>query len=131
MFHEIKIRTQHRNQLISVTDSVRNLVDQGSVTNGLCLIHVPHTTAGVTINEDADPDVATDILMTLDKLVGRDPRYRHAEGNSDSHAKASIVGCSVTISIRDGRLDLGRWQGIFFCEFDGPRDRSLRVTLFG
>jgi len=127
----INIQSSRRNQLISISDSVRKVVRQSGITDGLCFIYVPHTTAGITINEDADPDVALDIEETLEKLVPRRGSYRHAEGNADAHVKASLMGTSVTIHIENGELQLGRWQGIFFCEFDGPRHRSLHVTLMG
>ena len=115
---------------IDITGQVRKNVAAGSVQNGLCQVFVPHTTAGVTINENADPDVVTDMLAALKQMVP-DLAYRHGEGNSPAHVKSSLVGCSLTIPIADGRLCLGTWQGIYFCEFDGPRTRQVWVQLVG
>ena len=115
---------------IDITGQVRKIVASGNVQNGLCQIFVPHTTAGVTINENADPDVVTDMLAALGKMVP-DLHYRHSEGNSPAHVKSSLVGCSITVPISEGRLCLGTWQGIYFCEFDGPRTRKVWVQLAG
>ena len=115
---------------IDITGQVRRVVAAGAVQNGLCQIFVPHTTAGLTINENADPDVVTDMLAALDKMVPDLP-YRHGEGNSPAHVKSSLVGCSITVPISEGRLCLGTWQGIYFCEFDGPRTRKVWVQLVG
>ena len=115
---------------IDITGQVRKIVASGNVQNGLCQIFVPHTTAGVTINENADPDVVTDVLAALGKMVP-DLHYRHSEGNSPAHVKSSLVGCSITVPISEGRLCLGTWQGIYFCEFDGPRTRKVWVQLVG
>ena len=115
---------------IDITGQVRKIVASGNVQNGLCQIFVPHTTAGVTINENADPDVVTDMLAALGKMVP-DLHYRHSEGNSPAHVKSSLVGCSITVPIAEGRLCLGTWQGIYFCEFDGPRTRKVWVQLVG
>ena len=115
---------------IDITGQVRKIVASGNVQNGLCQIFVPHTTAGVTINENADPDVVTDMLAALGKMVP-DLHYRHSEGNSPAHVKSSLVGCSITVPISEGRLCLGTWQGIYFCEFDGPRTRKVWVNLVG
>ena len=115
---------------IDITGQVRKIVASGNVQNGLCQIFVPHTTAGVTINENADPDVVTDMLAALGKMVP-DLHYRHSEGNSPAHVKSSLVGCSITVPISEGRLCLGTWQGIYFCEFDGPRSRKVWVNLVG
>ena len=115
---------------IDITGQVRKIVASGNVQNGLCQIFVPHTTAGVTINENADPDVVTDMLAALGKMVPDLP-YRHSEGNSPAHVKSSLVGCSITVPISEGRLCLGTWQGIYFCEFDGPRTRKVWVQLVG
>jgi secondary thiamine-phosphate synthase enzyme len=124
----IGVRTARRTQLIDVTDHVERAVARSGVTNGVCHVYVPHTTAGVTINEHADPDVASDLEGILDRLVPRSGPYRHGEGNSDSHAKASLVGTSQVVFIENGKLALGVWQGIFFCEFDGPRERRVYVS---
>ena len=115
---------------IDITGQVRKIVASGNVQNGLCQIFVPHTTAGVTINENADPDVVTDMLAALKQMVPDLP-YRHSEGNSPAHVKSSLVGCSITVPISEGRLCLGTWQGIYFCEFDGPRTRKVWVQLVG
>ncbi len=115
---------------IDITGHVRKIVAAGTVQNGLCQIFVPHTTAGLTINENADPDVVTDMLAALDKMVPDLP-YRHGEGNSPAHVKSSLVGCSLTVPISEGRLCLGTWQGIYFCEFDGPRSRKVWLQLVG
>jgi len=110
---------------------VKDFVEQSGVREGLCVVFVPHTTAGVTINECADPDAVTDILNHLEKMVPRDAGFRHAEGNSDAHIKSSMVGSSVTIFIQGGRLLLGTWQAIFFAEFDGPRNRQVKIQATG
>ncbi len=122
----LNLTTHRRSELIDITAEVRRAVSHllagGS---GLCLIYVPHTTAGVTINESADPDVARDILKMLEMLVPYEAGYRHREGNSAAHIKTSLVGTSQTVAVEDGRPVLGTWQGIFFCEFDGPRSRKI------
>lgn len=128
----IRLKTTQRSQMIEITDVVREFVARAKVNDGIVVVYVPHTTAGVTINENADPDVRKDMLRKLDLLVPRDEAfYQHAEGNSDSHVKASMMGSSVTVVLDgDGDLVLGRWQGIYFCEFDGPRDdRSYIVKV--
>jgi secondary thiamine-phosphate synthase enzyme len=127
--HTLNIRTDRRTQFVDVTDQVQALVRNSAIQSGLCVVYVPHTTAAITINEHADPDVAADVEAALDRLIPHRGPYRHAEGNSDSHIKAILVGASQTIFIEAGRLSLGRWQGIFFCEFDGPRTRQLQVKL--
>jgi secondary thiamine-phosphate synthase enzyme len=126
---ELSVRTERRTQLQDVTAAVAKLVQDAAVHSGICYLYVPHTTAGIMINENADPDVAADIEAALARLVPQDAGYRHAEGNSDSHIKTSLVGTSATIFISEGKLELGRWQGIFFCEFDGPRTCLLRVKI--
>jgi len=113
---------------VDITGQVRQIVAASKIQNGLCQIFVPHTTAGVTINENADPDVVTDMLAALKRMVPDLP-YRHGEGNSPAHVKSTLVGCSMTIPIVDGRLCLGTWQGIYFCEFDGPRTRKVWVQV--
>jgi secondary thiamine-phosphate synthase enzyme len=124
------VRTQHRSQLIEVTDRVRKLVASAGVRDGMAIVYVPHTTAAVTINENADPDVKSDLLKKLEALIPKhESYYQHGEGNSDSHLKTSLVGNNVTMLIEDGELVLGRWQGIYFCEFDGPRSREMYVKL--
>ena len=125
----LRLKTDRRTQLVDVTERVQRAVAQSGVASGVCYLYVPHTTAGVIINEHADPDVATDVEATLDKLVPRSGAYRHSEGNSDSHVKAALVGTSQVVFIESGKLALGRWQGIFFCEFDGPRERKMQVKI--
>jgi secondary thiamine-phosphate synthase enzyme len=124
-FKEISVRSQARTEFIKLDDLVRNFVAASGVKDGVCHIHVPHTTAGVIINEGADPGLLQDIAGRLAELVPHDRDYRHIEDNADSHIKASLVGCSAMVFIRDGAPLLGRWQSIFFCEFDGPRQRQV------
>ena len=126
---ELAVRTERRTQLLDVTAGVAKMVQDSGVQSGVCYLYVPHTTAGIIINENDDPDVAADIESALARLVPKDAGYRHAEGNADSHIKSALVGTSATIFISNGQLELGRWQGIFFCEFDGPRTRRLRVKI--
>ena len=126
---EIAVRTERRTQLLDVTAGIAKMVQDSGVQSGVCYVYVPHTTAGVIINENADPDVAADIESALARLVPKVATYQHAEGNADSHIKTALVGSSATIFITAGQLELGRWQGIFFCEFDGPRRRRVRVRI--
>jgi len=126
---ELAVRTQRRTQLLDVTAGVAKMVQDSGVLSGVCYVYVPHTTAGVIINENADPDVAADIESALARLVPQKADYSHSEGNSDAHIKTALVGTSATIFITGGQLELGRWQGIFFAEFDGPRTRRLRVKI--
>src|ERR1700680_5073481 len=119
----LRVKTRRRTQLVDVTTAVERVVTKSGVASGICYVYVPHTTAGVAINEHADPDVATDLEGVFDRLVPHLGAYRHGEGNTDSHAKAVLVGASQVIFVEEGKLVLGRWQGIFFCEFDGPRER--------
>jgi len=125
----LKIKTKQKEEFIDLTPKVKENVNSSGTQNGLCVIYVPHTTAGVTINENADPSVKKDILMTLRKIVPDSLAYSHAEGNSPSHVKASLIGSSVKLLITNGRLALGTWQGIFFCEFDGPRQRQVFLKI--
>ena len=129
MLRTLEVRTQTRTEFIDLTSRVAAVVQESGVQEGLCQVFVPHTTAGVTINENADPSVAADILMVLNKLVSQDEPYRHLEGNSPAHIKASLVGPSLNVIVSGGRLLLGTWQGIFFCEFDGPRTRRVHVKV--
>lgn len=115
--------------MLDVTGRVSRVVEESGVRDGVCLVYVPHTTAAVTVNENADPSVAEDILARLEKLVPRDAGYRHREGNSDAHIKAVMTGFSQAVPVREGRLALGTWQGVFFCEFDGPRTRTVLVQV--
>src|SRR5579863_6725395 len=125
----LRVKTSRRTEWVNITSDVNRCVAVSGVAHGVCHIYVPHTTAGVTINEGDDPDVARDMEAAFDRMVPRDAGYKHYEGNSDSHIKASLVGSSQTVWIEDGRLRLGRWQSIFFCEFDGPRDREVQVKV--
>ena len=125
----IKVKTKAKTELIDITSEIQGLVRSSGLDEGFCMLYVPHTTAAVTINESADPSVKTDILMMLNKIVPWEAGYRHLEGNSSAHIKATIVGASELISIEKGNLVLGTWQGIFFCEFDGPRTRKLHVKF--
>jgi len=126
---QINVVSKKRIELIDITSPVQNIVKRSGVKEGVCYVYVPHTTAAVTINENADPSVINDIQNHLDKLVPSNGSYSHAEGNSDAHIKSSLIGCSKTVLIKDGAVLLGTWQGIFFCEFDGPRNRKVHVTV--
>ena len=129
---EFRISTKNRNQMIDITSQVDSLVGRSGVTDGDVIVHCPHTTAAITINENADPSVPHDMLMTLEELMPQHRSgYRHSEGNSDSHCKSSLIGCSEQILIKGGSLQLGTWQGIFFCEFDGPRSRNVIIQIRG
>jgi secondary thiamine-phosphate synthase enzyme len=127
MIHTLQVRSSKQTELIDITRLVQEAVQKAEVQEGLCVIFTPHTTAAVTINENADPSVPRDILMELNKIVPFEDRYQHSEGNSAAHVKSSLIGCSRTLFIESGRLLLGTWQGIFFCEFDGPRNRQVHV----
>lgn len=131
IWSEIAVPTGARAQFVDVTGQVAEVVSKSRAKSGVCHVYVPHTTAGVTINENADPDVVRDLLVTLEKLVPVSGDYRHAEGNSDAHLKASMMGFSQLVPIVDGKLALGTWQGIYFCEFDGPRRRKMLVGVAG
>jgi len=129
---DFRISTKNRNQMIDITGQVRSFVSQSGITNGDAIVYCPHTTAAITINENADPSVPHDILLTLEELMPHHrPGYRHSEGNSDAHCKSSLLGCSEQILIKDKSLNLGTWQGVFFCEFDGPRSRRVIVQIRG
>jgi secondary thiamine-phosphate synthase enzyme len=126
----IKVRSREREQLVEFTDEVRRKLKESGASSGICVLYVQHTTAGLTVNENADPDVPRDMLHALRTLIpqhGMD--FRHGEENSDAHIKTSLVGTSVTVPFHDGELLLGRWQGIFLCEFDGPRERKVIMTV--
>lgn len=126
---EVKLRSSRRSELVEITADVEKALASSGVADGVCYLYVPHTTAGVIVNENDDPAVARDIESTLDRLVPRDAGYRHLEGNADAHVKSSLAGVSAVVFVENGRLALGRWQGVFFCEFDGPRDRKVRVKI--
>jgi secondary thiamine-phosphate synthase enzyme len=126
------LKTTARNQLVEITDEVREAIAASGLKSGLCVVYCPHTTAAITVNENADPDVVHDMLLYLNKAVPKDqPGFRHGEGNSDSHIKASLVGPSVTLIVDAGDVVLGRWQGVYLCEFDGPRTRTVMVRVIG
>ena len=127
-----KLPTRIRNEILDITPRVAELVARSGIKDGLCVVFVPHTTAAVSINENADPDVKHDVTEKLSTLIPeREPFYQHAEGNSDSHLKTILTGPSVTLIVDKGKLLLGTWQGIYFCEFDGPRTRSYHVKILG
>jgi secondary thiamine-phosphate synthase enzyme len=129
---DFQVSTKSRNQMIDITSQVDSIVRQSGVTNGDVTVYCPHTTAAITINENADPSVGHDILLALEEVIPRSrPGYQHSEGNSDAHCKSSLVGCSQHILINNRALNLGTWQGIFFCEFDGPRSRNVYVQIRG
>jgi len=129
MIQTFQVRTSKRTELIDITRSVQEAVQKTGVREGICILFIPHTTAAITINENADPSVPLDIVMELNKLVPFEDRYQHMEGNSAAHIKASLVGFSQTVLVKSGKLLLGTWQGIFFCEFDGPRNRNIHVQI--
>jgi secondary thiamine-phosphate synthase enzyme len=125
----LRVKTRRRTEFVDVTDEVKRAVAASGVTSGICYVYVPHTTAGLAINEHFDPDVATDLEGVFERLAPRAGNYRHAEGNSDSHAKAVLTGTSQIVFVEEAKLLLGQWQGLFFCEFDGPRERKLWVKV--
>jgi secondary thiamine-phosphate synthase enzyme len=131
MLHEFSIRTSQPRDFVDVTQRVQSLVDASRVGDGICLVYSPHTTAAITINENADPDVVSDLLRAYADLIGDEGRFRHAEGNSGAHALTSLVGPSVALPVLHGQLHLGRWQAIYLCEFDGPRQRTVQVQVLG
>ena len=126
---DFEVRTRRRAELVDITERVAEAVARSGIAEGTCHVFVPHTTAGVTINEGADPDVAADIESHMTELVPKEAAYEHAEGNSDSHIKTVLVGPSCTAPVRDGKLALGTWQAIFLCEWDGPRTRRVEVAV--
>ena len=129
---EFRVSTRGRTEMVDITGQVDAIVRESGVASGSVIVYCPHTTAAITINENADPSVVHDVLMALDKVLPRsDPDYRHSEGNSDAHCKSSLVGCSEQVLIQDGRLTLGTWQAVYFCEFDGPRSRRVIVQVQG
>ena len=130
--HTFDVSTRQRNEFVEITAEVRQAVRAGGVKQGWCVVYCPHTTAAITINENADPDVVHDMLLWFDRTIPKEQRgFQHGEGNSDSHIKASLVGSSATVLIEAGDLVLGRWQGVYFCEFDGPRRRTVHVQILG
>jgi secondary thiamine-phosphate synthase enzyme len=129
---DFQVSTKSGSQMIDITSQVNSIVSQSGVSDGDAVVYCPHTTAAITINENADPSVPHDILLVLQEVVPRSrPDYRHSEGNSDAHCKSSLVGCSERVFVKGKRLSLGTWQGVFFCEFDGPRSRRVWVQVRG
>ena len=129
MVSTIGIKTRDRSEMIDITSKIEEELERSGLREGVCFLYVPHTTAGITINESADPSVVVDIQATLDKLVPWEGPYRHLEGNSAAHIKGSLIGNSAVVLVESGHLKLGTWQGIFFCEFDGPRSRKLHIKF--
>ena len=127
--HRLSVRTRSKVEFQNITRAVQEVVDSSRIENGVCYVFVPHTTAAVTLNEQADPSVVEDIAEQLESIVPQQGNYHHSEGNSPAHIKASLFGSSEMVLVDDGRLVLGTWQGIFFCEFDGPRNRSVLVKI--
>jgi secondary thiamine-phosphate synthase enzyme len=125
----LSVKTRERTELVDVTSDINQIIQKSGIDQGLCMLYVPHTTAAVTINESADPSVKSDMLMILNKIIPWEANYRHLEGNSAAHIKSTLVGSSELIAIENRTLVLGTWQGIFFCEFDGPRNRKLHVRI--
>ena len=129
---DFRVNTKNRNEMVDISRQVGSIVNEAGIMAGDVIVYCPHTTAGITINENADPSVPHDILLTLGELIPHSNRgYRHSEGNSDSHSKSSLVGCSEQVLIKDGSLVLGTWQSLYFCEFDGPRNRRVVVQIRG
>ena len=129
MFEKISIKTNDRVEFVDITSKIQNAVKKTGVDSGLVMIHIPHTTAAVTINENADPDVAADIKKEVNKIIPFDDNYAHLEGNSAAHIKSSLFGVDQTVIIKNKKLLLGTWQGIYFCEFDGPRSRNINLKI--
>ena len=129
MIRQLRVKTNSRTELVDITQGVQRLVAESGVKSGICYVYVPHTTSGITINENTDPNVGRDILKELNKVIPFEDNYGHHEGNSAAHIKSTIVGISKVVLIEEGRLALGTWQSIFYCEFDGPRDRRVYVKV--
>jgi len=129
LIHKLDIKTNSQKEFQEITGKIKSIIEESGIKNGVCYIFVPHTTAGILINEHADPSVVEDIGTQLGEIVPQKKNYRHTEGNSPAHIKASLTGDSRTLFIEGGKLVLGTWQGIFFCEFDGPRNRNVLVKL--
>ena len=129
IIEEVSVRSSKREELIDITHQVRQFVSKSDIKSGKLTLYVPHTTAAVTINENADPDVPHDIILSLKNIAPSLAQFRHLEGNSDAHTKSSLIGCSQEVLVKDGKMLLGTWQGIFFCEFDGPRHRRIILGL--
>lgn len=129
MIRQLRVKTNSQTELVDITQGVQRLVTESGIRSGICHVYVPHTTSGITINENTDPNVGRDILKELNKVIPFEDNYGHHEGNSAAHIKSTIVGVSKTVIIDEGRLALGTWQSIFYCEFDGPRDRRVYVKV--
>jgi secondary thiamine-phosphate synthase enzyme len=129
MIHTLSVRTNSRIEMVDITRKIAAQVQDSGIAEGVCHVFVAHTTAGLTINENADPSVQSDIIMVLNKIISDREPYRHREGNSPAHIKASLMGPNLTILIADGRLVLGTWQGVYLCEFDGPRTRKVHLKI--
>jgi len=129
MIKKLEIKTDSRSEIIDITDKIQKVISDSKIKSGICIIYVPHTTAGITVNENYDPSVRIDISDYLEKIAPPSARYKHTEGNADSHIKTSVLGSSATLVIEDGKVLLGSWQGIMFCEFDGPRTRKLVIKI--
>jgi secondary thiamine-phosphate synthase enzyme len=129
MIKHLRVKTNYRTELVDITSGIQRIVTESGIRSVLCHIHVPHTTAGIPINENSDPNVGRDILKELNKVIPFDDNYGHTEGNSAAHIKSSIIGVSKVVMVEDGRLALGTWQALFFCEFDGPRNRRVMVKV--
>lgn len=129
MFEFIDVKTYQRIEMVDITERLKRIISKASIESGICYLSVPHTTAGIMVNENADPSVKFDISSKLSKLIPAGEDYSHLEGNSDSHIKSSIIGTTLNLIIEDGSLVLGTWQGIYFCEFDGPRNRTLYIKI--
>ncbi len=125
----IRVQSSAHSEFIDITDRIESFINKNEIKEGLCNIFIPHTTCGVTINENADPDVKADMLMELHKIVPLRDKYRHMEGNSAAHIKSSFMGFSITVPVTNSSLSLGTWQGIYLCEFDGPRNRTVRISI--
>ena len=129
MMRQIEIKTHNQVEFCDITTQIRQAVSASGCQEGLAFLFIPHTTAAITINENADPDVVSDMIKSLDKLIPLQDNYQHYEGNSAAHLKSSLIGASETIAISNGKLQLGTWQGIYFCEFDGPRVRKINIKI--
>lgn len=129
MIRQLRVQTKSRTELVDITQGVQRLVTESGIRSGVCYVFVPHTTSGITVNENTDPNVGRDILKELNKVVPFDDQYSHSEGNSAAHIKSTIVGVSKAVMVEEGRLALGTWQAIFYCEFDGPRERRVFVKV--
>ncbi len=129
MIRHLRVKTDARTELVDITQGVQRLVTESGIRSGVCYVYVPHTTAAITINENTDPNVGRDILKELNKVIPFDDDYGHSEGNSAAHIKSTLVGMSKSVLVEEGRLALGTWQALFFCEFDGPRDRRVMVKV--